>query len=219
MKFFASTKAIEQLNRRTSHATTSNITRHGKNPNPKIRLVISYLWLLLYFGCGPVTRAIAQAPTVNEPPAQPYSILIFPERDFVSTAGHADGTTANATAKFTVTSTPGVHSISLVASKNPTSGKAFVFVDGSSTAAATIDLYSATTQMRQVVFTIAVSPSTSTHSLLVKVAGTKNAASTGTRVMWMHSQPCVKWGIPQQAHRRCRCSGRGSANLDLSRDR
>ncbi|HEV7522248.1 MAG TPA: chitobiase/beta-hexosaminidase C-terminal domain-containing protein [Candidatus Angelobacter sp.] len=92
MKFFTSPNAIEQLKRCTSRATTSNITKHGKNPNPKSRLIISYLWLLLYFGCGPVTRAIAQAPTVNEPPAQPYSILIFPERDFVSTAGYADGT-------------------------------------------------------------------------------------------------------------------------------
>jgi hypothetical protein len=90
--------------------------------------------------------------------------------------------TTNATAKFTVTSTPGARGITFVASKTPSSGKALIYVDGATTATATIDLYSAGTQVRQAVFTIPVSSATSTHSILVKVAGTKNAASTGTRV-------------------------------------
>jgi hypothetical protein len=90
--------------------------------------------------------------------------------------------TTSATAKFTVTSTPGVRAISLISPKSTSSGKASIFVDGSTTAAATVDLFATATQLRQVAVTLTVNPAVTTHSILVKVTGTRNTASTGTRI-------------------------------------
>lgn len=69
--------------------------------------------------------------------------------------------------------------VAWIAPKNATLGKAAVSIDG--IRVATVDLYSANSLSRQVVFNKAVDPSTS-HTVEVRVLGAKNAASTGTRI-------------------------------------
>jgi CSLREA domain-containing protein len=69
--------------------------------------------------------------------------------------------------------------VAWVAPKGPNRGRAEVWLDG--TRVATVDLYSRTAQARRVVFARAVDPSRS-HTLEVRVLGTKNASSTGRRV-------------------------------------
>ena len=70
--------------------------------------------------------------------------------------------------------------VAWVAPRNSNRGRADVYVDG--TKVATVDLYAASEQSRQVVFSLAgLDPSVS-HTLEVRVLGTKNAASSGKRV-------------------------------------
>jgi hypothetical protein len=69
--------------------------------------------------------------------------------------------------------------VAWIAPKGPNRGKAEVWVDGAK--AATIDLYSPTSTARQMVYTKSWSSSAS-HTLEVRVLGTKNASSTGKRV-------------------------------------
>jgi hypothetical protein len=70
--------------------------------------------------------------------------------------------------------------VSWVAPTSSNRGKADVYLDG--TRVATVDLYSSSGQTRKVVFTRAgLDPSVS-HTLEVRVLGTKNAASKGKRV-------------------------------------
>ena len=66
-----------------------------------------------------------------------------------------------------------------VASTGANRGKAEVWVDGVKTQ--TVDLYSSSAQPRKMVFTKAWSTSAN-HTVEVRALGTKNAASTGTRV-------------------------------------
>jgi hypothetical protein len=66
----------------------------------------------------------------------------------------------------------------LVATKAKDRGKAAIYVDG--VLKATLDLYSATTKARQVVY--ATTLGAGAHTVQVKVLGTKNVASTGKRV-------------------------------------
>jgi hypothetical protein len=83
---------------------------------------------------------------------------------------------AGDTATFTFTGTD----VSWVAQKGPDRGKAEVRLDGA--LVATIDLYTASAQPRRVVYNAtSLDPSVS-HTLEVRVLGTKRAASTGTRV-------------------------------------
>jgi hypothetical protein len=82
---------------------------------------------------------------------------------------------SGARAKF---SFAGKH-VAWVASTGSNRGKAEVWVDG--VKVKTVDLYSATAQPRKMVFTKAWSTSAN-HTLEVRALGTKNAASTGTRV-------------------------------------
>lgn len=63
--------------------------------------------------------------------------------------------------------------------KDKNRGKAGVYVDGMKEA--TVDLYSAANGPRQVVFRKAFAASGS-HTVEVRVLGTKNASATGTRV-------------------------------------
>jgi hypothetical protein len=82
---------------------------------------------------------------------------------------------AGRTASITATAS----SFALVTRTGPDRGKARVCLDGGS--CVTVDLYSKTAGLRRLaaVFT---KPSPGSHTLSVKVLGTKNAKSTGTRV-------------------------------------
>lgn len=69
--------------------------------------------------------------------------------------------------------------VAWIAHKAPNRGKAEVWIDGAKVA--TVDLYSSTTQLRQVVFR-KYWASSGGHTIQVKLLGTKNSSSTGTRV-------------------------------------
>jgi subtilisin family serine protease len=69
--------------------------------------------------------------------------------------------------------------VAIVAMRGPSKGIAKVFVDG--VEVATIDLYSATKQFRQVVWAMDFGTA-GTHTVELRVTGTKRAASGGTRV-------------------------------------
>jgi hypothetical protein len=73
-------------------------------------------------------------------------------------------------------------SVGWIAVTGPDRGIAQIFMDGSATPVATVDLYSPTTQLTQVVFAAnGLNPAVN-HSLTIRVTGTRNPASTGTRV-------------------------------------
>lgn len=85
-------------------------------------------------------------------------------------------TASGATAKLTFTGT----TVAWVAPKSSTRGQAEVYLDGRKVA--TVDLYSSTALSRRVVYAAnGLDPSVS-HRLQIKVLGTKNASSSGTRV-------------------------------------
>jgi subtilisin family serine protease len=82
----------------------------------------------------------------------------------------------------------GTKNVEWVSNRGPNRGKAQVWLDGvqqdanaSVTGIQPFDLYSSTVQARKVVFSKAVS-STTTHNLQVRVLGQKNTSSTSTRV-------------------------------------
>jgi hypothetical protein len=79
-------------------------------------------------------------------------------------------------ATFTV---PDARAMGWVARMGPDAGRATVWVDG--VQVATVDLYSPTVQYRMVVFSVDVAPGGS-HSLQVRVLGTKSPASSGKKV-------------------------------------
>ena len=70
--------------------------------------------------------------------------------------------------------------VAWVSTKSANRGKAEVWLDG--VKVATVDLYSATSQARRVVFSKGGLDPTKSHTLEVRVLGTKNAASSGKRV-------------------------------------
>jgi hypothetical protein len=70
--------------------------------------------------------------------------------------------------------------VAWVSTKSYNRGNAEVWLDG--VKVATVDLYSATTQTRRVVFSQGGLAPTQTHILEVRVLGTKSAASSGKRV-------------------------------------
>jgi subtilisin family serine protease len=82
--------------------------------------------------------------------------------------------TTGSTAALTFTGTQ----MSLIATTAANRGRAEIFLDGVSQGV--IDLYSATTRTRQVVFSRAIGAGT--HKLQVKVLGTRNKAATATYV-------------------------------------
>ncbi len=84
-------------------------------------------------------------------------------------------TSAGPRAKFTFTG----REAAWVTHKGPNRGKAEIYVDG--TRVKVVDLYSAKTKARQVVFKRAWATSGS-HKIVVKVLGRKNASSRNTRV-------------------------------------
>ncbi len=85
-------------------------------------------------------------------------------------------TASGTTAKLTFTG----GNVAWVAPRSSTRGKAEVWLDGKKVA--TVDLYSATAQARKVVYAANNLDPSVTHTLTVKVLGTKNASSSGTRV-------------------------------------
>jgi hypothetical protein len=89
---------------------------------------------------------------------------------------HANATAASATFKPAV----GTVQIAVVMATGPAAGRATITVDGGS--ASTVDLYAATPGYRRMVLTSAVLGSGTAHTVVVRPTGTKNAASSGTRV-------------------------------------
>ncbi len=69
--------------------------------------------------------------------------------------------------------------VAFVTRKGPNRGRAQIYIDG--TRVKTIDLYSSSTKVRQVVFTKSWG-SSGTHTLEVRATGTKNSSSSGKRV-------------------------------------
>jgi hypothetical protein len=69
--------------------------------------------------------------------------------------------------------------VAWVARTGPKQGQAEVWVDG--TKAATVDLYSPNVVARPVVFSEAL-PDSGSHTLEIRVLGTKNSSSSGKRV-------------------------------------
>lgn len=69
--------------------------------------------------------------------------------------------------------------VAWIAPRAPNRGRAAVYIDG--VRAATVDLYAASMQPRRVVFSREVSASVS-HTIQVRVLGTRSAASSGVRV-------------------------------------
>lgn len=91
---------------------------------------------------------------------------------------------ANATAEHTFTGTM----ISYVARKGPDQGRVKVFIDGVEQDADSVtpnvqpfDLYAATEQLKQVVFTTS-SLTNASHTIRIEQEGTKHASSTGTGI-------------------------------------
>ncbi|MDP9352063.1 MAG: D-alanyl-D-alanine carboxypeptidase [Chloroflexota bacterium] len=71
-------------------------------------------------------------------------------------------------------------SVSWVAPKGPSRGKARVYLDG--VYAATVDLYASTYQAQQVIFTRTGLEASKRHTLEIRVLGTRNPNSSGTRI-------------------------------------
>jgi hypothetical protein len=98
----------------------------------------------------------------------------------VTTSTASGGTMMRASTKgATATFTTGGSQFSIISSLGPNMGKAEIWIDG--TRVKTVDLYSSTTKARQVIYAVTDLPGMR-HAIEVRVLGTKNAASTGTRV-------------------------------------
>jgi hypothetical protein len=87
--------------------------------------------------------------------------------------------TAGSKAQLTIPA--GAKQAGWVSTKANNRGKADVYVDGVKVTATPIDLYSATTQFKQMVSVRSLNPATA-HTVEVRVLGAKNAASGGTLV-------------------------------------
>jgi hypothetical protein len=100
-----------------------------------------------------------------------------------SSAANSGGATKYATAtsaSATYKPVSGTNQVAVVMSTGPSSGKASIAIDGGT--AATVDLYSATAGTRSVVLSSATLSATTAHTIVVKPLGTKNTASSGTRI-------------------------------------
>ncbi|MFG2111018.1 choice-of-anchor D domain-containing protein, partial [Micromonospora chersina] len=86
------------------------------------------------------------------------------------------GSTSKETVLYRVTAS----GVQLVSTKGPNRGIAQVWLNG--TRVATIDLYAPAEQPRQVVWSREGLPTTTAQQIEVRVTGTRNAASSGTRV-------------------------------------
>ena len=96
------------------------------------------------------------------------------------TTNYSGGTVRRAsTAGNSVTLSQNGHDLAIVATRGPHKGKFQVYVDG--TAGAVVDLYSATTAYRQVVWQIGYS-SAASHTVELRVLGQKNSSSSSTSV-------------------------------------
>jgi bacillolysin len=100
-----------------------------------------------------------------------------------SNASHYGGSVRHASAAGrTVTLTQTMTDVAFVTTKGPNRGIVKIFIDGATSPAATIDLYSASTQYRRVVFTMSFTGAPASRTVQVFVTGTKNASSSGKRV-------------------------------------
>lgn len=89
-------------------------------------------------------------------------------------------TAANATATYTLPT--GSTKVGVVLAVGPDKGKAQIIVDGNTADATTLDLYATSAAARQIVFVNNSISATGTHTVQVKVLGTKNASSSSTRI-------------------------------------
>jgi hypothetical protein len=85
---------------------------------------------------------------------------------------------SNSTATFSVPA--GTHRFAWIAPRSPSRGMAAVYIDGT-LARSALDLYSPTVENRSIVYFGKFSRSAA-HTVQIRVLGTKNALSTGTRV-------------------------------------
>lgn len=88
-------------------------------------------------------------------------------------------TAANAAATFTVPA--GLTRTALVGTTGPGYGKITVTIDGNTSTATTLDLYSASASPRKTLLTLPTLSAGTTHTIKITVLGTKNTAATGTR--------------------------------------
>lgn len=98
------------------------------------------------------------------------------------TAGSGGATRYATSSAATVTYKPavGTNRIAIVMPTGPAAGKASITVNGGT--ATTVDLYSATAAQRKIVLVSANLSPIAAHTVVVKPLGTKNAASTSTRI-------------------------------------
>jgi hypothetical protein len=140
--------------------------------------------LNMYFGGGFTLRNFRV--TGLSPGSREFSLVSkWYGRDPSSTANKVmfDGI-ANATASYTFTGT----TVAYVARRGPDQGRVKVFIDGveqdADSAAGAVqpfDLYAATEQLRQPIFTVS-SLTNAQHTIRIEQEGTKHAASTGTGI-------------------------------------
>ena len=107
-----------------------------------------------------------------------YPSGVWTQQSSASAYGGAIKYAAASGARSKLTFTGG--DVAWVATKGPNRGMAEVWLDGAKVA--TVDLYSATAQARRVVFASNGLSTVDTYMLEVRVLGTKNASSSGTRV-------------------------------------
>lgn len=95
-------------------------------------------------------------------------------------SGGATRHAGTSSASLTYRPATGTTQVAVVMATGPAAGKASVAVDGGS--AVTVDLYSATVGSRVVVRATASVSASSQHTVVVRALGTKNSASSSTRV-------------------------------------
>ena len=128
----------------------------------------------------------AQGPTFKVNVLQESSSAVaysgaWSTQNIASASGGAMRHASAAGASASLTSISNALNIAWIAHKAADRGKAEVLVDGTA-AASTVDLYSSTLQVRKSGFVKNALDPAAAHSVEVRVLGTKNASSSGTRV-------------------------------------
>lgn len=126
--------------------------------------------------------AFSAAPEFTVTPAQDGSASISEAGSWQSSSdpGFYGGTVRRSTAAgATQTLTLTASDFAFVSTEGPNRGKVRLMIDGASQG--TFDLYNSSTRLRRVIFA-ADFGAPGTHTIQIRVLGTKNGASTGTRV-------------------------------------
>ena len=128
----------------------------------------------------------AQGPTFKVNVLQESSSAVaysgaWSTQNIASASGGAMRHASAAGASASLTSVSNALNVAWIAHKAADRGKAEVLVDGTA-AASTVDLYSSTLQVRKSGFVKNALDPAVAHSVEVRVLGTKNASSSGTRV-------------------------------------